>query len=75
MKDALLQRRLNNFGELLAEAWQSKKMLSLKISAPRIEEMHAAARKAGAIGGKVTGGGGICFFVANLNASTDLPRY
>ncbi|HEV2245780.1 MAG TPA: GHMP kinase [Terriglobia bacterium] len=58
MKNALMQRRLNDFGELLDEAWQSKKMLSPKISNPRIDEMYDSARKAGAIGGKVTGAGG-----------------
>ncbi|MEJ2009970.1 MAG: GHMP kinase [Acidobacteriota bacterium] len=58
MKNALLQRRLNDFGNLLGEAWQSKKKLSPKISNPKIDEMYESARKAGAIGGKVTGAGG-----------------
>jgi len=58
MKNALLQRRLNDFGDLLDEAWQSKKKLSPKISNPKIDEMYESARKAGAIGGKVTGAGG-----------------
>ncbi|TAM79563.1 MAG: GHMP kinase [Acidobacteria bacterium] len=58
MKNALMQRRLDDFGELLDEAWQSKKMFSPKISNPRIDEMYESARKAGAIGGKVTGAGG-----------------
>jgi len=58
MKNALLQRRLNEFGELLHHAWQNKKKLSSKITSPDIEEMYEEARKAGAIGGKISGAGG-----------------
>jgi D-glycero-alpha-D-manno-heptose-7-phosphate kinase len=58
MKNTLLQRRLNDFGDLLDQAWQSKRKISPKISNPRIDEMYEAARKAGAIGGKITGAGG-----------------
>ena len=58
MKNALLQRRLNKFGELLHYAWESKKKLSNKITNPKIEEMYEEARKAGALGGKITGAGG-----------------
>jgi D-glycero-alpha-D-manno-heptose-7-phosphate kinase len=58
MKNALLRRRLNEFGELLHHAWQNKKKLSTKITGPEIEEMYEAARKAGALGGKITGAGG-----------------
>ena len=58
MKNALLQRRLNEFGELLHCAWENKKKLSNKITSPKIEEMYEEARKAGAIGGKISGAGG-----------------
>lgn len=58
MKNALLQRKLNEFGELLHHAWQNKKKLSSKITNPAIEEMYEEARKAGALGGKITGAGG-----------------
>jgi D-glycero-alpha-D-manno-heptose-7-phosphate kinase len=58
MKNALLQRRLDDFGDLLHCAWESKKKLSSRISNPRIDEMYAEARKAGALGGKMTGAGG-----------------
>jgi D-glycero-alpha-D-manno-heptose-7-phosphate kinase len=58
MKNALLERRLNDFGELLGAAWESKKKLSSKISTPRIDEMYEVARREGAIGGKITGAGG-----------------
>jgi D-glycero-alpha-D-manno-heptose-7-phosphate kinase len=58
MKNALLQRRLRDFGELLHTAWEAKKRMSTRISNERIEELYDEARKAGAIGGKVTGAGG-----------------
>jgi D-glycero-alpha-D-manno-heptose-7-phosphate kinase len=58
MKNAILQRKLNDFGELLHEAWISKKKNSDKISRPEIEEMYEAARAAGALGGKLSGAGG-----------------
>jgi D-glycero-alpha-D-manno-heptose-7-phosphate kinase len=58
MKNALLQRRLRDFGELLHAAWDAKKRLSTRISNPRIDELYEAARETGAIGGKVTGAGG-----------------
>jgi D-glycero-alpha-D-manno-heptose-7-phosphate kinase len=58
MKNALLQRRLADFGELLHTAWEAKKRISDRISTDRIEELYDEARAAGAIGGKVTGAGG-----------------
>jgi D-glycero-alpha-D-manno-heptose-7-phosphate kinase len=58
MKNALLQRRLRDFGELLHTAWEAKKRLSTRISNDRIEELYEEARRSGAIGGKVTGAGG-----------------
>ena len=58
MKEALLERRLTDFGELLHEAWQAKKDMSSRISNDRIDEMYEKARRHGAIGGKVTGAGG-----------------
>lgn len=58
MKNALLQRRLGEFGDLLHTAWEAKKRMSDRISNARIEELYEAARSAGALGGKVTGAGG-----------------
>jgi D-glycero-alpha-D-manno-heptose-7-phosphate kinase len=58
MKDALLKRRLTDFGHLLDDAWQAKKRMSDRISNPHIDEMYEAARREGALGGKVTGAGG-----------------
>ena len=58
MKDALLKRRLTDFGHLLDEAWRAKKRMSDRISNPHIDEMYDEACKCGALGGKVTGAGG-----------------
>lgn len=49
---------LTDFGLLLNEGWMRKRELSEKVSTPEIDEMYAAAIKAGAIGGKILGAGG-----------------
>jgi D-glycero-alpha-D-manno-heptose-7-phosphate kinase len=58
MKNALLQGRLDDFGDLLHQAWQTKKHLDRAITTPQIDEMYAEARRQGAIGGKILGAGG-----------------
>lgn len=58
MKKALLTGRLQEFGELLAFGWEQKKRMSDRISNAAIDEMYEEAKKAGAIGGKITGAGG-----------------
>ncbi len=49
---------LEALGRLLHEGWQFKKMMASKISNPAIDALYDTARKAGAIGGKITGAGG-----------------
>lgn len=58
MKNALLRGCLNEFGSLLDAAWRAKKRMSDRISNPRLEEIYEEARRAGALGGKVSGAGG-----------------
>ncbi|HEX8123136.1 MAG TPA: hypothetical protein VF549_17930 [Solirubrobacteraceae bacterium] len=58
MKNALLRRRVEDFGELLGAAWQFKKQMSPRISTDFIDEAYDEAMKHGALGGKVTGAGG-----------------
>jgi D-glycero-alpha-D-manno-heptose-7-phosphate kinase len=58
MKNALLRRRLEDFGELLGTAWSYKKKMSPRISTSFIDELYEEALKQGALGGKVTGAGG-----------------
>jgi len=58
MKNALLQGRLDDFGDLLHQAWQTKKHLDPAITTPEIDELYEAARNQGALGGKSLGAGG-----------------
>jgi D-glycero-alpha-D-manno-heptose-7-phosphate kinase len=54
---------LNDFGKLLDESWKIKRGLSSQITNSHIDGMYAAARKAGAIGGKLLGAGGGGFMI------------
>lgn len=58
MKNALLRRRLGDFGALLHSAWECKKKMSTRISNPFIDEMYETGRREGALGGKMPGAGG-----------------
>jgi len=58
MTQALQAGELDDFGELLDRAWQEKKSLSERVSSSAIDQYYAAARQAGALGGKITGAGG-----------------
>jgi D-glycero-alpha-D-manno-heptose-7-phosphate kinase len=52
------RRDYHEFGRLLDEAWQMKRSLASAISNDLIDNAYAAARRAGAIGGKILGAGG-----------------
>ncbi len=58
MCTALQAADLDGFGQLLDRAWQHKRSLSSRVSSSAIDEWYAAAREAGALGGKITGAGG-----------------
>lgn len=49
---------LTGFGELLHEAWQAKRGLSHCVTNHEVDHLYESARKAGAVGGKITGAGG-----------------
>jgi len=53
----------DGIGELLHESWLLKQQLASGVSNGTIGEIYAAARKAGALGGKITGAGGGGFFL------------
>jgi len=58
---------LTDFGRLLDETWMTKRSLIPRISTPEIDDIYSAARKAGALGGKLLGAGGggfMLFFVS-----------
>ena len=48
----------DELGLLLHEGWLLKKQMSSRISNGAIDEVYQAARRAGALGGKITGAGG-----------------
>ena len=45
-------------GRLLDESWRLKRSLTGRISTPQIDDLYDAARRAGALGGKLLGAGG-----------------
>ncbi len=57
-KDCLRAGATDDFGMLLHESWLLKKQLASKISNNGIDEIYEAARRAGALGGKIAGAGG-----------------
>jgi D-glycero-alpha-D-manno-heptose-7-phosphate kinase len=58
MRDALLGGDLATFAEGLHEGWEQKRRLASGIATPRLDELYAVGRAAGATGGKVLGAGG-----------------
>lgn len=52
------QGNLDDFGRILHEGWELKRSLGFGISNPGVDEWYSAARKAGAMGGKLLGAGG-----------------
>jgi len=58
LKNLLLQSRLEEFGRMLHEAWETKKQLAAAITNNAIDDLYNAALEAGALGGKILGAGG-----------------
>jgi len=54
----LIAGDFDSFGKLLNQSWDLKKRLSRTVSNGEINELYESARRAGAIGGKITGAGG-----------------
>ncbi len=59
----LVSGNIDAYGELLHEHWTNKRKLASKMTDSTIDEHYEAARKAGAIGGKLMGAGGGGFFM------------
>jgi D-glycero-alpha-D-manno-heptose-7-phosphate kinase len=65
---ALESGRTAEFGEIMHEHWQHKKLRSSAMSNAQIDEWYELGRKNGAIGGKLVGAGGggfIMFYAEN----------
>jgi D-glycero-alpha-D-manno-heptose-7-phosphate kinase len=58
MRERLAAGDVVGFGADLHEGWTLKRTLSARISNDRVEGLYAAARTAGALGGKLLGAGG-----------------
>jgi len=75
------EKDLMDFGYLLDEMWQIKKMLSEKVSNSLIDDIYIKAKRSGALGGKVLGAGGggfMLFFVPQerqLNVKESLKDF
>jgi D-glycero-alpha-D-manno-heptose-7-phosphate kinase len=59
----LVSGKIDSYGEILHEHWTNKRKLASKMTDSVIDEHYDAARKAGAIGGKLMGAGGGGFFM------------
>jgi D-glycero-alpha-D-manno-heptose-7-phosphate kinase len=68
-KRILLGGEVDTFGEMLHEHWTNKRKLASNMSGSVIDEHYDAARKAGAIGGKLMGAGGGGFFMFYVRAA------
>lgn len=76
MKKSLLIDNLHEFGALLHEAWLSKRRMAAQISNAHIDELYETARRAGALGGKISGagGGGYMFFYCPNETKYDVAE-
>lgn len=75
-RDELLNGNVDAIGHLLHEGWMLKKELASQISNSILDDMYAAARAAGAIGGKIAGAGGGGFMLLYCkNGTQEDVRY
>ena len=63
MKEALLQGKLDEIGIILNYGFEQKRNMAANISNDAIEKVYAAAKQAGATGGKISGAGGGGFMI------------
>ena len=61
--DTFRTGNLNRFGECMDEHWRVKKGMSSQMTSGFFDEIYAAARRAGALGGKIMGAGGGGYFM------------
>jgi D-glycero-alpha-D-manno-heptose-7-phosphate kinase len=57
-REEVMAGNIDAMGELLHESWMLKRQLASQISNSMLDEIYCVARKAGAIGGKISGAGG-----------------
>jgi Predicted kinase related to galactokinase and mevalonate kinase len=76
MKNALLTGKIHDIGHILNEGFAYKRQMAHGISTPMIEELYTEAKKAGALGGKISGagGGGFMMFYCPDNAKYGVEK-
>lgn len=70
-RDLLVAGDLDGYGQLMHEHWMHKRVRSAGITGERIDRLYAAARDAGAVGGKLVGAGGGGFLMVLSAAPGD----
>lgn len=70
IQSALMNKDLDQVGQLMHQSWQSKKKLTNHITNARIDAIYEAAIESGAIGGKISGAGGGGFMMFCCPAHT-----
>jgi len=75
-QEALQAGEFDEFGILLHQGWELKKSLASRITNPSIDALYESARKAGALGGKITGagGGGFLLIYCPLDRQEDVRK-
>ncbi len=68
-KRILLSGKVDTYGDMLHEHWTNKRKLASNMADGTIDEHYDAARRAGAIGGKLMGAGGGGFFMFYVRAA------
>ena len=76
IKECLENENFDYIGEILHQSWEIKKKLAKTITNGKIDLMYEKARKAGAIGGKITGagGGGFLLLYVPLNKHDEVRK-
>ena len=72
LEQELINGNIEALGEMLHHGWCYKRELASGITNPTIDEVYEAARRGGAMGGKITGAGGGGFLL--LYAPVDLQE-
>jgi D-glycero-alpha-D-manno-heptose-7-phosphate kinase len=57
-REALCAGQLDELGALLHDSWQLKRGLASRVTSGAIDDLYETARRAGALGGKISGAGG-----------------
>ena len=76
MKECLLRGDFGGLVESIRHGWESKKRSAKTVSNPQIDEIYEAARRSGALAGKVSGagGGGFMWFFVPTERRVDVMR-